>query len=91
MFADDINLLSSHGNNKDLFNNVNTELSKMSVWIKANKLPLNEGKTYYLFFYKSRQKDKTSLTVSISVINGIVIERTTSIKFLGILFDEHPS
>ena len=45
MFADDINLLSSHGNNKDLFNNVNTELSKMSVWIKANKLPLNEGKT----------------------------------------------
>ena len=45
MFADDINLLSSHGNNKDLFNNVNTELSRMSVWIKANKLPLNEGKT----------------------------------------------
>ena len=38
MFAEDTNLFSSHSNTKDLFNNVNLELDKITVWFKANKL-----------------------------------------------------
>ena len=89
--ADDANLFSSHGNIRDLFNNVNLELNKIAVWFKANKLSLNEGKTKYTFFHKFRQKDNIPLKLPMLAINGKVIERTTSIKFLGILFDEYLS
>ena len=85
------NLFSSHSNIKDLFNNVNLELNKIAVWFKANKLSLNEGKTKYTFFYKFRQKDNIPLKLSALAIKGKVIERTTSIKLLGILLDEHLS
>ena len=91
MFADDTNLFSSHSNIKDLFNNVNLELNKILVWFKANKLPLNEGKTKDTFFHKFRQKDNIPSKPLMLVINGKVIERTTSIKFLGILLDEYLS
>ena len=43
------------------------------------------------FFYKFRQEDNILLKLRMLAINGKVIERTTSIKFLGILFDEHLS
>ena len=43
------------------------------------------------FFYKFRQEDNIPLKLRMLAINGKVIERTTSIKFLGILFDEHLS
>ena len=91
MFADDTNLFSSHSNIKDLFNNVNLELSKIVVWFKAKKLSLNEGKTKYTFFHKFSQKDNIPLKLHSLAINEKVIERTTSIKFLGILLDEHLS
>ena len=35
LFADDTNLLSSHGKIKDLFINVNLERKKIPVWFKA--------------------------------------------------------
>ena len=91
MSAEDANLFSSHSNIKDLFNNVNLELSKIAVWFKANKLTLNKGKTKYTFFHKFRQKDNILLKLPMSAINGKVIERTTSIRFLGILLNEHLS
>ena len=91
MFADDTNLFSSHSNVKYLFNNVNLELNKIALWFKANKMPLNEAKIIYTFSHKFRQKDNISLKLPVLAINGKVIERTTSIKFLGILLDEHLS
>ena len=48
-------------------------------------------KQKYTFFDKFRQKDKISLNLSMLAINGKFIERTTSIKFLGILLNEDPS
>ena len=89
MFADDTNLFSAQSNIKYLFNNVNLELNKIAVWFKANKVPLNEGKTKYRYFHKFRQKGNISLKLPVLGISGKVIERTTSIKFLGILLDEH--
>ena len=54
-------------------------------------MSLNEGKITYTFFHKFRQKANISLKLPVLAINGKVIERTTSIKFLGILLDEHLS
>ena len=70
---------------------MNLELNEIAVWFKANKLTLNEGKAKYTFFHKFRQKDNILLKLPMLAINGKVIERTTSIKFLGILLDEHLS
>ena len=70
---------------------MNLELSKIAVWFKANKLSLNEGKTKYTFFHKFSQKDNIPLKLHTLAINEKVIERTTSIKFLGVLLDEHLS
>ena len=88
MFADDTNVFSSHSNIKDLFN-VNLELNGIAVWFKDKKLSLNEGKTKCKFFHKFRQKNNIPLKLPMLAINGSVIERTTSIKFLGILLDDY--
>ena len=45
MFADDKNLFLSNEDIKKLFNDMNVELQKMSVWLKTNKLSLNLTKT----------------------------------------------
>ena len=91
MFADDANLFSSHSNIKDLFNNAKLDLNKIALWFKANKLPLNKGKTKYIFFHRFCKKGNIPLKLPMLVINGKVIERTTSIKFLGILLYKHLS
>ena len=66
-------------------------LNSIVVWFKANKLPLNEGKTKYKFFHTFCQKDNILLKLPMLAINWKVIERTTSIKVHGTLFDEHLS
>ena len=45
MFADDTNLSLSNKDINKLFNDLNVELQKMSIWFKANKLSLNLTKT----------------------------------------------
>ena len=70
---------------------MNLELNEIAVWFKANKLSLNEGKTKCTFFHIFCQKDNIPLKLSMLATNGNVIERTTSIKVLGILLDGHLS
>ena len=91
MFADDTNLFFSHKNIKDLFQAVNSELGKVFQWFNANKLSLNKDKTKYTFFHKAREKYNIPLKLPALFINDKEIERVTSIKFLGVLFDEHLS
>ena len=45
MFADVTNLFLSNKDINKLFNHMNVELQKMSIWFKANKLFLNLTKT----------------------------------------------
>ena len=41
LFADDSNLFYSHNDRNVLINTINSEMEKVSVWMKANKLSLN--------------------------------------------------
>ena len=41
LFADDINLFLPNKDINKLFNDMNVELQKTSIWFKANKLSLN--------------------------------------------------
>ena len=63
---------------------LNTELLKVESWLVANRLTLNVSKTHYMIFHRCRIK-----TVDHDLIlNGNVVKRVTSTKFLGITVDD---
>ena len=76
-------------NIKTLFCNINEELLKISDWFHANKLSLNTNKTKYILFHKSGSVDILPLRLPKISLDGNVIERETSSKFLGIYFDQN--
>ena len=89
--ADDTNLFFSNCNIPVLFATANSELSKTSQCVLANKLSLNVIKTKYSFFHKTIKKDDMPLKLPRPQINNYDIERVPSIKFLGVLLDENLS
>ena len=91
MFADDTNLFHSHHQIKVFFERVNAELQKISQWFRANKLSLNVKKTNYTLFHKCSLKDKMPLKLPELKIGNNIIEKATSIKFLGVMIDENIS
>ena len=91
MFADDTNFFYSHKNIKGLFYTVNSELEKISQWFKADKLSINIKKTKFTLFHKNSSKDDIPVKLPALMVGSNNIERTSSIKFLGVMLDEHIS
>ena len=58
MFADDTNLFLSNKDISKLFNDMNVELQKMSIYFKANKLSLslNLAKAKWTLFHSQKKK-----------------------------------
>ena len=94
MFADDTNLFYSHKNIENLFFTMNNELVKINKWFKANKLSLNIKKAKFTLFHK-KSLTKSGSTLPLAIPNLQIrnknIERVSSIKFLGVMLDEHLS
>ena len=78
-----------HERVKHLFTVINNELVNIKDWFTANKLSLNVEKTKYSFFYEPSKKDDTPLRIAKLTINNYEIQREESIKFLGVLLDQH--
>ena len=56
----------------------------------ANKLPLNvEKTTKYSLFHKPSKKDDIPIRLPKLIINNYEIQREESIKFLGVLLNQH--
>ena len=91
MFADDTNLFFEHADLRILFSMVNDEMKKIYEWFNAIKLSLNADKTKCSLFHKPSKTDNLLLLLPKVLINDKEVERVVSIKFLGILFDEHLS
>jgi hypothetical protein len=91
MFADDTNLFLSHKNIKTLFEDVNRELEKLTVWFQANKLSLNVNKTKWSLFHSASKKRFLPEFLPGLSINGIEIKRDIITKFLGVYIDENIS
>ena len=89
MFADDTNLFCKSKTVKTLFLKANIELQKISEWFQANKLSLNEDKTRFTLFHKLQDRDNLPLQPPVLKTNNYKIERSSSIKFLGVMVDEH--
>ena len=92
LYADDTTLQKSSNDLRNLFNEANIELEKLSDWFKANKLTLNVSKTKYILFRKKSQNINFSdlkLTIDDEQIDRIGHGcREESFKFVGIHLDE---
>ena len=91
MFANGTNLFCSNKKLKPLFLKANLELRKISEWSRANKLFLNEDKTRFTLFHRPQDRCNLPLRLPALKINDYEITQSFSIKFLGILVDEHLS
>ena len=86
LFADDTNVFLSGKDINDVITRLNLEMSKLVEWLHVNKLSLNLAKTHYMVF-RSRNK-KCDAFADLS-INGTIINRVSSTKFLGVILEEH--
>ena len=70
VYADDTTLYSFVENfeSNDVEREINCELDKINLWLKANKLSLNVTKTKYMFFHKR----KTLPLINLSINNAKV-------------------
>ena len=59
------------------------------MWFIANRLSLNVKKTKCTLFHKKSVRDNIPLKLPDLKIANNSIERTTSIKFLGVMIDEN--
>ena len=79
LFADDTTIYYAAKNITDIYSKLNTDLTELFEWFKANKLTLNISKTSYVTFSKST----TSLNIGIEHITKV-----PHVKFLGVIIDE---
>ena len=89
LFSDDTNVYYSGKNTSDVNNVLNQEMEKVSDWLIANQLSTNLKETNYVIF-KPRQKRLNLTNFSLKIKNNL-IEPKSSIKFLGVIIDEHLS
>src|SRR6218665_3550293 len=68
---------------------MNTELPLINDWFKANRLSLNTNKTTFILFC-SHRKFVPELTPLI-LIENTSIPQSKSVKFLGVIVDQHMS
>ena len=82
MHADDTTLYSFVENfeSNDVEREINCELNKVNVWLKANKLSLNVTKTKCMFFHKRKTLPPSNLS-----INNAKVENVIKFKYLGFM------
>ena len=87
-FADDTNLFHFGDSLSSVSADLNTDLSLLCDWLFANKISLNADKTEMVLF-KSRRK--TFDTEPLIILNGHRLAPSPSIRYLGVLLDQHLS
>ncbi|CAA9997447.1 unnamed protein product [Nesidiocoris tenuis] len=85
LFADDLKVFFRVGSARDC-RRIQAALDRLSVWCGQNSLHLNPSKCSIVSFYRS-----DSFTCFDYHINGIALNRLTSVVDLGILFDSRLS
>lgn len=94
LFADDSSVRLKGKNKAKLYKAMKEELTKLIEWFQANRLSLNLTKTYCVLFQPKKKKDEATAdetnddTPVLSIGNQIITQQK-SVKFLGLLIDEH--
>ena len=71
LFADDTNLTASHHSENLLEKFVNSELQKISYWMKINKLSINYNKTEHIMITNKRRRAKFNLKIDYNIIKKL--------------------
>ena len=85
MFANDPNLFLTYKDISYLFETANLRLERINQWFISNKLSLNVSKTKYSFFHKPSKREDIPLLLPKLKVNNSEVERSESLKFLGLL------
>ena len=62
MFADNTLGLKSDHDLTNLINSLNSDINKMAIWFKTNKLAVNKSKTKYIIFLTKGKDLEITLT-----------------------------
>ena len=65
---------------------VNTELKRVSTWLRLNKLSLNSGKTELVIFHSKRRIIDSNISIK---LNGQKITPSDYVKYVGVFIDKH--
>ena len=84
LFADGTSVFIEGTNLENISKILNTELEKVIMWLKANKLTINTKKTHYMMFHRTRIKHNTNITI---LINNNIVDHINNNKFLGLIID----
>jgi len=84
LFADDTFLCAQNKDFSSLQNEVNAELEKVFIWLASNKLTLNIKKSKLMIITK-----KQNIPNFCVKINGSLLEKCKSYKYLGVVIDEN--
>ena len=71
---------------RDAILNLERCLSEVHSWMNSNKLKLNPRKTEFILFGSKHQLQKCNSHSM--VVSGIEVKKSTSIKYLGVYWDE---
>ena len=82
LFADDTSVFIEGPNFENISKILNTELEKVNMWLKANKLTINTKKTHYMMFHRTRIKHNTNIKI---LINNNLVDHINNTKFLGVI------
>ena len=104
LFADDCSALTTGDNINETGHFVNIQLQKLAAWLRSNELSINTSKTKVMIF--SNKKAVPDFPFSFNLndpdgpSNGDLVQplerisdhsATTTVKMLGVLFDENLS
>ena len=90
VYADDTTLYKSFSaedlkNSRRLSGIINAELSKISKWLKLNKLSINVSKSKFMAFHVPQRK----INLPSLEIETVEVTHVDEFTFLGILLDKH--
>ena len=84
LFADDTTIYMGHRNLNYLRWCIETDLSIIGDWFRANKLTLNVGKSCCILLKKNNKNEVLNLT-----FQTMKVPQCTRVKFLGVWLDEN--
>lgn len=86
IYADDTTLLFRSASCSELVTCANSALNKLNTWCQVNSLTINTNKTKAILFQP--KNSRANITDRIFIGNSTV-DVTSSVKCLGVIFDEH--
>ena len=86
LFVDDTYLMFADESPAKLQCRVNTELNKIDIWLRRNKVSLNFSKTSYMLINK-QPYSSCNFDISLS-LRSFTLKRERTVKYLGLYIDD---